>query len=309
MLKFLRGKGKEKTESAVEKTRRKWFGPMGRLFHRSRIDDELWDELEEQLISADVGVGPTQRLLERLKDRVRQEGADRPEQVLEALKSEMVASLATDGASDALEVDVAPLVVLMVGVNGAGKTTSIAKLARLYKEDGKKVLVGAADTFRAAAIDQLQVWGERIDVDVIAHRPGADPGAVAFDTLAAAKARGADVVIVDTAGRVHTKVNLMEELKKIQRVLARKQEGRNQRVLLALDATTGQNGLVQARSFTGALKCDGVFLAKLDGTAKGGIVLAIAEELKLPVLFIGTGEQRDDIAPFEPREFVEALFD
>ena len=196
----------------------------------------------------------------------------------------------------------------MVGVNGAGKTTSIAKLAQLYVDDGKQVLLGAADTFRAAAIEQLQVWGSRVGADVIAHRQGADPGAVAFDTLQAARSRGVDVVIIDTAGRLHSKVNLMEEMKKVRRVLSRHDNRASVEVILAMDATTGQNGLAQARAFTEAIRCDGVFLSKLDGTAKGGVVVAIAAELKLPVLYIGTGERLEDIAPFDPREFIDALF-
>ena len=201
-----------------------------------------------------------------------------------------------------------PHVVLMVGVNGAGKTTSAAKLARLYLDQDKKVLLAAADTFRAAAIDQLQEWGRRLDLDVIAHQPGSDAAAVAFDAVEAGVARGVDVVIVDTAGRLHTKFNLMEEIKKVHRVVSRRVPERSQTVVLSLDATTGQNGLVQARAFTEALECDGVFLAKLDSSAKGGIVFAIASELRIPVLFIGTGEQPDDVARFDGETFVESLF-
>ncbi len=311
MLRFLgrrQKEDKEKTARAVDKTREAWFGRVAALFRGARLDQELWDELEELLISADIGVGPTQDLLERLQTRVREDGISRSEDALDVLKREMVAKLTVGDAASRLDVETAPLVLLVVGVNGVGKTTSIAKLAQLYTDDGKRVLLGAADTFRAAAIEQLQAWGERVGVDVIAHRPDADPGAVAFDTLNAAMARGVDVVIIDTAGRLHSKVNLMEEVKKIQRVLARQDGGSTQRVLLTLDATTGQNGLFQARAFTEALECYGVFLAKLDGTAKGGVVVAIADELKLPVLFVGTGEQPDDIAPFAPQGFVDALF-
>ncbi len=308
MLGFLRHSSKKKTERATEKTRRTWFGRITSLFQNAKLDDDLWDQLEELLISADVGVGPTQRLLDRLRRRVCEDGVSRSEDALDLLKREMVSMLSVGEGVDVLEVEEAPLILLMVGVNGAGKTTNIAKLVQLYKDEGKQVLLGAADTFRAAAIEQLQAWAHRLGVDVIAHQPGADPGAVAFDTVQAAKSRGTDVVIIDTAGRLHTKVNLMEELKKIQRVLSRQLDGNSQRVLLALDATTGQNGLYQARSFTDALRCDGVFLAKLDGTAKGGIVVAIADELKLPVLYIGTGEQPDDIAAFDPQQFIDALF-
>ena len=312
MLGFLRQEGRKKTARAAEKTRRTWFGRMAPLFRGSRLDDDLWDQVEEILISADVGVGPTQHLLDRLKQRVHEENVTSPEDALKLLKQEMVSILTVDQEGWPLEPPQAaggPLILLMVGVNGVGKTTSIAKLARMYQEEGRRVLLGAADTFRAAAIEQLQVWGRRQGVDVVAHQPGADPGAVAFDTLEAARARGTDVVMIDTAGRLHTKVNLMEELKKIQRVLSRQQGGESQRVLLTLDATTGQNGLLQARAFTDALKCDGVFLAKLDGTAKGGVLVAITDELKLPILYVGTGEQPDDIAYFDPQQFVDALFD
>lgn len=308
---FLRRRNKEveheKTEKAIKKTRQTWFGRMATVFRRGSLDDDTWDELEELLISADVGVQTTQKLLDRLKERVRDESITDPSDALEALKEEMTTILQV-AESPSLESESTPLVVLVVGVNGAGKTTSIAKLAHLFKEDGKRVILGAADTFRAAAIEQLQTWGERVGVDVIAHQSNADPGAVAFDTLQAARARQADVVIIDTAGRLQTKFNLMEELKKIQRVLYN-QGAETQRVLLALDATTGQNGLLQARSFVETVKADGVFLCKLDGTAKGGIVFAIADELRLPVLYIGTGESADDIATFEPREFVDDLFD
>ena len=300
-------KEKEKTEQAVKKTRQTWFGRMTTLFQRSNIDDELWEELEELLISADVGVATTQKILDHLRERIREEHITQPNDALEALKREMVSLLEVDKADDLLDVEELPLILLVVGVNGVGKTTSIAKLTQMFKDEGKSVVLGAADTFRAAAIEQLQAWGSRLEVDVIAHQSGADPGSVAFDTLHAAKSRNTDVVIIDTAGRLHTKLNLMEELKKIQRVLSR-QGGESQRVLLTLDATTGQNGLFQARSFVDAVKCDGVFLAKLDGTAKGGIVLAITDELKLPVLYIGTGEQPDDIAVFDPSEFIESLF-
>jgi fused signal recognition particle receptor len=308
LLRFLRRKDKDKTVKAVEKTRRAWFGQVASLFRGARLDDELWDDLEELLIAADVGVSTTQELLNRLRKRVRDDKVAEPEAAFTMLKQEMADLLAVDDAGNRLDVEGKPLIILVVGVNGVGKTTSIAKLTRIYQAEGKHVLLGAADTFRAAAIEQLQVWGERLGVDVIAHKSDADPGAVAWDALQAAKARNADVLIVDTAGRLHSKTNLMEEIKKVQRVLTRQDEASPQRVLLALDATTGQNGLHQARAFTEALDCDGVFLSKLDGTAKGGVVVAITRELQLPVLFVGTGEGLDDITPFDPQEFVEALF-
>ena len=307
MLRFLRRQDKHRTDQAVTKTRQTWFGRVAAAFQRSQLEQELWDELEELLVSADVGFTTAERLILRLRERVQRENVREPRDALELLKREMVDALTLEDDAGR-QGEEPPLVVLVVGVNGVGKTTSIAKLAHLYQAEGKRVVLGAADTFRAAAIDQLQAWGSRVGTDVIAHRPGADPGAVAFDTLQAAVARGADVAIIDTAGRLHTKRNLMEELKKIQRVLSRQEGGGSQRVLLTLDATTGQNGLMQARSFIEAVKCDGVFLAKLDGTAKGGIVLAIAQELQLPVLYIGTGEQPDDIASFDPSDFVERLF-
>ena len=297
-----------KTAQAAAKSRQTFFGRMSGLFRRARIDDALWDELEELLISADVGVETTFKLMDTLREGVRQQRISDPQQALDLLKEEMTNLIDFDAVDDALKVPQKPLIILMVGVNGAGKTTSIAKLAKLYADAGQTVLVGAADTFRAAAIDQLQVWGERLDIDVIAHRQGADPGAVAFDALQAARSRKSDVVIIDTAGRLHTKFNLMEELKKIQRILAR-QGADSQRVLLTIDATTGQNGLFQARAFAEAVECEGVFLAKLDSSSKGGIVFAIADELDIPVLFIGTGEQPQDIAHFQPRQFVERLFE
>ena len=308
MLRFLRRQDKHRTDQAVTKTRQTWFGRVTAAFRRSQLDQELWDELEELLVSADVGFTTAEGLILRLRERVQREHVGEPREALELLKREMVDALTVQDDAGRQEADGSPLVILVVGVNGVGKTTSIAKLAHLYQTEGKQVVLGAADTFRAAAIDQLQAWGTRLGTDVIAHQFGADPGAVAFDTLQAAVARGADIAIIDTAGRLHTKHNLMEELKKIQRVLSRQEGGDSQRVLLTLDATTGQNGLIQARSFTEAVRCDGVFLAKLDGTARGGIVLAIAQELKLPVLYIGTGEQPDDIASFEPNDFVERLF-
>ena len=306
MLEFLGRRKSENTERAAEKTRRAWFGHIRSLFSSGRLDDELWEELEELLIAADVGLGPAHDLLARLKRRVRDEGVSDPDTAMDLLRQELVSILDMAGSAGA-EKEGFPRVILMVGVNGAGKTTSIAKLAQLYAGDGKQVLLGAADTFRAAAIEQLQAWGSRVGADVIAHRQGADPGAVAFDTLQAARSRGADVVIIDTAGRLHSKTNLMEEMKKIRRVLSR-QGGDPPRVILSMDATTGQNGLAQARAFTQAIDCDGVFLSKLDGTAKGGVVVAIAAELGLPVLYIGSGERLEDVAPFNPREFVDALF-
>ncbi len=313
MLRFLRkgdGDHKAKTESAVNRSRRGLFGRIRGVFQRSRLDDSLWEELEEILISGDVGVETSLDLVADLKERTRRDSLQEPEQVFSALKEELVAVLTSvsnnsDGKPTTAEKP--PYVILVVGVNGVGKTTSIAKLAYAYKEAGSSVLLAAADTFRAAAIDQLQIWGRRVGVDVVAHSQGADPGAVAYDSFQAARARGADTLIIDTAGRLHTKTNLMAEAKKIHSVVKRLEPSAPHEVLLALDATTGHNGLSQARAFTDALGCTGVFLAKLDGTARGGIVLAISRELGIPIDYIGTGEGMEDMAPFNPKEFVEAL--
>ncbi len=305
-------KNKQRTEEGVRRTRETWFGKIMGVLRASGPGDDLWDELEEILVSADLGVETSLNLIGRLKDRAAREHLGNPQEVLDHLKEELAASLTDDGAEapwdDPDQVET-PYVILVVGVNGVGKTTSIAKLAHRFQEEGKKVLIGAADTFRAAASEQLHVLGSRIGVDVISHQAGADPGAVAYDAYQAASSRGVDVLIIDTAGRLHTKSNLMEELRKIHRVLGRQDQSAPHQVLLVLDATTGYNGLAQARTFTETVGCTGVFLAKLDGTARGGIVLAVRNELHLPILFIGTGEQVENIALFDAREFVEALLE
>ena len=296
---------KKKTEEAVKRSKETWFGKITRLFERSSIENETWEELEELLIAADTGVDTATKLTQRVKDRVSKEKISDVQQVRAALMQEMALILKVNGKGAA--VTASPQVVLVVGVNGSGKTTSIAKLGYNFKRDGNKVMLAAADTFRAAAIDQLKWWGERIEAEVIAHQQGADPGAVVFDALQAAKGRGVQVVIVDTAGRLHTKFNLMEELKKIRRVIQRIDPSGPHETLLVLDATTGQNGLNQAKHFTEAVGVSGIILTKLDSTAKGGIVLAICDQLKIPVRFIGTGEKLDDLAPFDPQTFVEAI--
>jgi fused signal recognition particle receptor len=316
-------------EHAVERTRRTWFSRIGGLFRRG-LDDELWAELEETLIAADTGVETTVKLLENLKERVKEESIREPEQAQEALREELLSILDVDSllgrlwgpasghptaglrmggeAQDGRAEAPKPAVVLVVGVNGTGKTTSIGKLAHAYQQEGRKVLLAAADTFRAAAIDQLKRWGERAGVDVIAHQQGADPGAVVFDSLSAAESRDVDVLIIDTAGRLHTKVNLMEEMRKVNRIIQRKVPDGPHEVLLVLDATSGQNALHQAKYFTEALGVTGILLAKLDGTAKGGVVFAICDQLRIPVRFVGTGEKAGDLANFEPKQFVDALF-
>lgn len=313
VFRLLRRKdSKEKTEKSLERSRSTFFGRLTDLLRRGGSGEDIWDEAEEVLIGADVGVATAMGLLGRVREQL--QGAKSGEtDLLATLKAEVLNDLrsaANESDADASEDETTPkpLVILVVGVNGSGKTTTIAKLAALYRDEGKSVILAAADTFRAAAIEQLQVWGERAGAEVIAHSHGGDPAAVAFDALQAAQARDADVLIVDTAGRLHTKGNLMEEMKKIGRVLSRVDETAPHEVLLVLDATTGQNGLAQAREFTQAIGCTGIVLTKLDGTAKGGVVLAIAEQLGLPVRFIGTGEGMEDLAPFDPEEYVDALF-
>lgn len=300
----------EQTERALERTRRGFFSRLGGLFERADFDDSLWDDLEEVLIASDAGLPTTEAILENVRQRVKDEGVKQGSRVRELLREELVAVLEEPGAEPAAwaRADAPdPLIVLVVGVNGAGKTTTIAKMANAFKHDGANVILGAADTFRAAATDQLKVWGERVGVRVVAHQPGADPGAVVFDTLAAAESTKADFVIIDTAGRLHTKANLMEELKKIDRVVKRKFPDAPHETLLVLDATTGQNGFAQAKTFAEAVGVTSIGLAKLDGTAKGGIAFAIAHELSIPVRFIGTGERVGDLAPFDAHEFVDSL--
>ena len=295
-----------KTGQGVKRSRESWFGKMARLLDRASVEDEVWDELEDLLIAADVGVATTQKLIEKMKQRVRTEKLSEGALVRAVLKEEMVNLLKVDAGANSIPKSAGAQIILVVGVNGSGKTTSIAKLAHGFRNEGKRVILAAADTFRAAAIDQIKFWGERVGVEVVAHQPGGDPGAVVYDALQAAQNRQAEVVIIDTAGRLHTKFNLMEELKKIKRVAGK--YDMPQGVLLVVDATTGQNGLAQARHFTEAVEVNGIFLAKLDGTAKGGIVLAICDELKIPITYIGTGEQLDDIAAFDASTFVEAIF-
>src|SRR5512136_521092 len=296
---------KKKTEQALKRTKEAWFGKISSLFERQTIEKGLWDELEELLIAADTGVDTTNKLISRVKERVSKQRIGDAHQVRTVLMEEMTSILQVDGSRPASPAS--PQVILVVGVNGSGKTTSIAKLGYSYKRDGSKVMLAAGDTFRAAAIEQLKWWGDQIGAEVIAHQPGADPGAVVFDAIQAAKTRGAQIVIVDTAGRLQTKFNLMEELKKIKRVVQRVDPTAPHETLLVLDANTGQNGVSQAKYFTEAVGITGIILTKLDSTAKGGIVLAICDQLRIPVRFIGTGETVEDLAPFDPKSFVEAM--
>ena len=313
MLRFFKrdqASDRQRTEVAVKASRDRWFGRILGLLKSSQLDDSVWEELEEILISSDVGVDTSLKIVEELRSKSKDDRLENPDQVFEVLKEALVRDLEPESAgNDWLDSEgqAAPYVILMVGVNGVGKTTSIAKLAHLLQQSGRKVMLGAADTFRAAGAEQLEILGQRVGVEVISHRSGGDPGAVAYDAYQASKARGIDVLIIDTAGRMHTKSNLMEELKKVYRVLNRLDPAAPHQVILTLDATTGQNGLVQAKAFKEAVDCTGIFLAKLDGTARGGIALAIKQELQVPILFIGTGEGLSDLAPFDSRQFVDSL--
>jgi fused signal recognition particle receptor len=276
---------------------------------RGRIDEELFEELEESLLQADVNVHTTMAALEGLREAVKENRLKEASEVKTYLQQSLAKVLKeADVQGGALHVGpTTPTVYLVVGVNGVGKTTSIAKLANRLQKQGKKVIIAAGDTFRAAAIDQIQIWGDRIGCEVVKHREGSDPSAVIFDAIQAARARRADYVIADTAGRIHTRANLMEELKKINRVLVREVGREADEILLVLDATTGQNAISQAKQFREAVPLSGIILAKLDGTARGGIVITIADELKLPIKLIGTGEKAGDIEEFDPDSFVEAL--
>ncbi|MGB1944621.1 MAG: signal recognition particle-docking protein FtsY, partial [Flavobacteriales bacterium] len=298
-------------DSGLEKSRSNVFQKLSKVFTgRRRVDEELMDELEEALITADVGVDTTMKILDRLRKRARFEAYAEVEELYTMLREE-IGGLFTEDAQGAADVNEPaagqPRVIMVVGVNGVGKTTSIGKLAWRYKQAGKRVLLGAADTFRAAAIDQLKIWSERAGVDIIAQHMGADPAAVAFDTLEAAVARNSEVVIIDTAGRLHNKRGLMEELTKIRRVMDRIVPGAPHEVLLVLDGSTGQNAVEQAKQFTSATDVTGLVLTKLDGTAKGGVVLAISDQLSIPVRFIGIGEKMEDLQDFEVIEFIDSL--
>lgn len=278
-----------------------------------KVDDALLDEIEEILITSDIGVDTSEKIMQSVKDRVRREKKDKGEEVFELLKEEIEKLLITspsaeNDASYAIDEEQKPHVIMVIGVNGVGKTTTIGKLAYNYKNAGKNVIIGAADTFRAAANEQLEVWAERAGVQIVQQSQGADPAAVTFDTLSSAKAKGADVVIIDTAGRLHNKVNLMAELEKMNRVMKKVLPNAPNEVFLVLDATTGQNAIQQAKEFMKAATITGIVLTKLDGTAKGGVVIPIACELQIPVRYIGVGEQINDLQPFLPKNFVDALF-
>ncbi len=297
----------DKLKSGLAKTKDAVFGKINNFFKNFRkVDEELFEELEELLIEADIGVNTTMELLDYLRDYVKENNIKDAELIKDELYKQLRELI---GEGEPLKLGTKPSVILVIGVNGVGKTTSIGKIASELKHSGKKVVVAAADTFRAAAAEQLTVWCERAGVDIIKQAAGADPASVVFDAISAAKSRNADVLIVDTAGRLHNKKNLMDELAKIDRVINRELPGADRETLLVLDATTGQNAVMQAKEFKGSANITGLVLTKLDGTAKGGIAFSIRKELDIPVKFIGVGEKIDDMKPFDPDAFAKALFD
>lgn len=296
----------EKIKAGLKKTRDALFGRIDSLLKSfTKIDDDLFEELEELLVMGDVGMYTAEKICDELKKKVKEQGITDPA-AIRGLLEEVVTDILSGGQE--LDLSTKPSVILVIGVNGVGKTTTIGKLAAKFVRDGKKVTLAAADTFRAAAIEQLEIWADRAGADIIKQNEGSDPAAVVFDAISSAKARGSDVIIADTAGRLHNKKNLMAELAKINRIIDRELPDSAKEVLLVLDATTGQNAVNQTKEFKNAAGITGIVLTKLDGTAKGGVVLAIKEELDVPVKFIGVGEQIDDLQPFEPVEFARALF-
>jgi len=298
----------EKLKNRLEKSRRGFAGQIKNLFGGDSINEDFFQELEETLILGDVGAETALYVVENLRNRVREDKIKDVQQVKELLQEELAGILETDNDQGTIP-EGSPAVVLVMGVNGSGKTTTAAKLAHRYKQEGKKVMLVAGDTFRAAAIEQLAAWAERTGVDIIKQQQGSDPSAVFFDALKAARSRGVDLVIGDTAGRLHTRSNLMDELNKVYRVTGKVIEGAPHRVYLVVDATTGQNGLVQAEKFNQAVPVSGLILTKIDGTARGGVVLSIREKLGLPLCYLGLGEGLEDLQHFEPRSFVEALLE
>lgn len=306
-------KKKETLDQGLEKTKQSVFSKLSRaVAGKSKVDDEVLDNLEEVLVTSDVGVDTTLKIIERIEQRVARDKYVSTAELNSILRDEIAALLAENNTEDHenwdLPADHQPYVILVVGVNGVGKTTTIGKLAYQFKASGKKVFLGAADTYRAAAVDQIKIWGERVGVPVVSQQMGADPASVAFDTLQSAKANGAEVVLIDTAGRLHNKVGLMNELKKIKDVMKKVLPQAPDEVLLVLDGSTGQNAFEQAKQFSAVTQITSLAITKLDGTAKGGVVIGISDQLKVPVKYIGLGEQMDDLQLFNRREFVDSLF-
>ncbi len=300
----------QRLKDGLTKSRETWVQKVGSIFQNREWDEQSLEDMEESLLTADVGLKATQKLMDTLRGLSPSGSEDLAQDMSSQLQQAMVKLLQDSDAAPRVEsLSVRPWIVLFLGVNGVGKTTTIGKLAAQYKASGKKVLLVAGDTFRAAAVEQLEAWGQRAGVELIKHRAGSDPSAVVYDGMQAAKSRAVDVLLIDTAGRLHTKVHLIEELKKIRRVIGREQPGAPHETLLVLDATTGQNGLQQAKVFKEATDIDGIVLTKLDGTAKGGVIISIHEELGVPVRYIGVGEDVEDLQPFEAERFVEALFE
>lgn len=297
-----------KIKDSLTKTRNQFVGQVKNLLGKGELTEATWEELEDALIQADTGVPIAARFIEDMQRRVKDEGVWEKDRLMTIFKDEMRQFLARNGAGLVKWAPFPPTVMLIVGVNGTGKTTSIAKMAHFFKGCGQKVLIAAADTFRAAAIDQLEIWAGRAGVDLVKHKEGADPGAVVFDAVQAAKARNIDLLLVDTAGRLHTKFNLMEELKKLYKILGKELPGAPHETLLVLDSSTGQNAISQAKIFKDAVSVTGLILTKLDGTAKGGMVLGVQDTLGIPVKFIGVGEGLEDLREFDPSTFVDALF-
>jgi fused signal recognition particle receptor len=294
-----------KWKESLEKTRKVTFGKIATFVGSTQITNDTWEELEASLIQADIGVGTVQEIISSLQNEISKNGYTKNDELQLCLKKELIGRLDRSPFNDFPSQN--PAVVLLVGVNGSGKTTTAAKLAKKFNNQGKKVLLGAADTYRAAAVDQLLVWGERLNIPVISGQPNADPGAVTFDAIQAAVSRKFDLLIVDTAGRLHTRYNLMEELKKVYRVAGKALSGSPHAVWLVLDATTGQNALQQARTFKDAVQINGIIIAKLDSSAKGGMLFAIQKELGIPILYVGLGEKPEDLQPFDPELFVNSL--
>jgi len=297
----------DRLKEGLRKTKESVFGQVNDIFkYFVKVDEEMLEELEDTLVASDVGINVAEEIIEELRDKIKSDRISEPDEAKQALMEILEEKI---GENEALKLDTKPSVILVIGVNGVGKTTSIAKIAKNLKDEGKNVVLAAADTFRAAAIDQLEIWAKRADVPIVKHSEGSDPAAVVFDACSYAKNHNVDVLIIDTAGRLHIKKNLMDELSKISRVIDRELPGSSRETLIVLDAVTGQNAISQAKEFTNAADITGIVLTKLDGTAKGGIIISVKKELGIPVKYIGVGEQMDDLQKFDGKQFIKALFE